>query len=399
MSSFSFDSVDKKQLVISSLKSKRMLLSQNDFNSLADYLLFKRFIKRVEEVYENEQYVIARTSFTIPIRERNRTEKRVVARYIIVGEDENGKLVCFYSDHFVDNSSAFWFDEDLSRFEEAEIRKAGFQRRYRVQGDIVLVVSDVREATTEYLNTLFNASEFTIQNILRTELYRRISDILADLGISSTITETNAGNSIVIDGCPRNIKMDKLMNYIFKNLILSDVFKNYTVRLESGYERDWYLIFTSDENVFTIAFWIDVERRLGMQERELIIRAEFPRNASRELPEHILFMNMVQETNLLNNISEQESEERIGRHTIYIENAFPRQIVLDYEFPLTKRRYSVLLNSENYVTSGTKIKLSHPQHGNKVVKIPQSRFLFTHVNNLYRTTAVKNNLLLHYYFT
>jgi len=393
MSSF-FSPVDKRKLIVSSLRTKRMLLSQEDFNSLADYLLFKRFLKKVDRVYEREEYIIAGMTISIPIREWNRTsEKRLLDRYIIIGEDENGKIVCFYSDRYIDNGTAFWFDEDVSHLGEVEIKDLGFERRYRVQGDIVLVVSNVNDLRRGYLNSILRASALTIDSILMTEIYRRISDILADLGITSAIID----NHLVIEGCPRNIRLDKLMNYIYKNLILSDIFKDYNVRLESGYGSDWYLRFSSNENnnVFTLVIWFDTMRR---RERELHMRVNFSTMLSQDVAVMIFLENIVQETNLLES-EEIEIEERIGRHMIRIENALPRQIVVDYEFPLTKRRYNILLTSAEYLTSGTRIKISHPQHGNKTVKIPQSSFHFDHVLDPYRTTAIKNNLLLHYYFT
>ncbi|MEM4455416.1 MAG: hypothetical protein QXT28_11930 [Thermofilaceae archaeon] len=370
-----------------------MLLAKEDFNSLADYLLFKRFLKKVDRVYEGEEYIIAGMTISIPVVTRwNRvSEKRLLDRYIVIGEDENGKIVCFYSDRYIDGTAAFLFDEDVSCFNEIEITKPGYRRHYRVQGDITLVVSDVDDLERGYLNSLLSASALTINTIFLTELLRRISDILAELGITSLIVD----NHIVIMGCPRNIKLEKLMNYIYKNLVLTDIFTNYSTTLASGYGNDWYIRFTNNENTFTIAFWFDYQRRT---ERELHIRVDFTLG-SRDRVNHIFFMNIVQECNLLESVEEIEIEERIGRHMIRIENALPRQLSVDYEFPLTKRRYNILLTSAEYLTSGTKIELSHPQHGNKIVKVPQSSFHFDHVHDPYRTTAIKNNLLLHYYFT
>lgn len=372
-----------------------MLLSQEDFNSLADYLLFKQFLKKVDRVYEREEYIIAGITISIPIREWNRTtEKRLLDRYIIIGEDENGKIVCFYSDRYIDNGIAFWFDEDVSHLGDVEIKNLGFERRYRVQGDITLVISNVNDLTRGYLNSILRASALTIDSILMTEIYRRISDILADLGITSAIID----NHLVIEGCPRNIRLDKLMNYIYKNLILSDIFKDYNVRLESGYGSDWYLRFSSNENnnVFTLVIWFDTMRR---RERELHMRVNYSTMLSQDAAVMIFFENIIQETKLLESVEEIEIEERLGRHIINIENALPRRLSIDYEFPLSRRRYNILLTSAEYLTSGTKIKLSHPQHGNKTVKVPQSSFRFDHVLDPYRTTAIKNNLLLHYYFT
>ncbi|MEM1925408.1 MAG: hypothetical protein QXH44_10105 [Pyrobaculum sp.] len=393
--SFSLSPPDKRKLIVSSLQTKRMLLSQEDFNSLADYLLFKRFLKKVDRVYEREEYIIAGITTSIPIREWNRTtEKRLLDRYIIIGEDENGKIVCFYSDRYIDNGIAFWFDEDVSHLGDVEIKDLGFERRYRVQGDIVLVVSNVNDLTRGYLNSILRASALTIDSILMTEIYRRISDILADLGITSAIID----NHLVIEGCPRNIRLDKLMNYIYKNLILSDIFKDYNVRLESGYGSDWYLRFSSNENnnVFTLVIWFDTMRR---RERELHVRVNYSTMLSQDAAVMIFFENIIQETKLLDSVEEIEIEERLGRHIINIENALPRRLSVDYEFPLSRRRYNILLTSAEYLTSGTKIKLYHPQHGNKTVKVPQSSFRFDHVLDPYRTTAIKNNLLLHYYFT
>lgn len=389
---------DKQKMVIASLESKRMLLSRDDFNSLADYLLFKKYFKKVKIVTERENYIIGEFTFKIPVRrwnERN-TTLREIRRFIIIGFDENNKIVCFYSDNPIEIPFSFGFAEDISRFEEIELSDFGYERRYRVQGDVVLEVRRVQNVFNDYLNSLFLSSSPVIHNILINEIYRRISDILAEIGITTTLI----GENLAVEGWPRNLKREKFMEYIIKNLVLSDIFQDYTIRTEVNPISDtWYLRFISNtsDNIFVMRMSTWIER---MDERLFQIRINFETTMmTRETPEWILFMNIVRDTELLKNVNEQEFEERIGRHSIHIENALPRHLAVEYEFPLTQRHYGIVLNSVEYVTSGTKIKLEHPQHGNKIIKIPASRFRFLHVNDLYRTTAIKNNLLLHYYFT
>ncbi|MEM1673121.1 MAG: hypothetical protein QXT86_13810 [Archaeoglobaceae archaeon] len=395
MSVFSIfsDPVNKKDLLLSSIKTKKLLLCASDFNSLADYLFFKKYYKRIQNITEIENYIIGRIKVRIPIRRfwEREIRERELDRFVIFGFDENDKIVCFYSDMMIDIPFSFGFENDVAKQGPKQIElNSG---RYRVQGDLVLEVNRVRDVTIDYLNLLFRSSEPVIHNVLFSELYRRISDILGEKGITTAFFE-----NLVIEGCPRNIKIDKLVNYILNNLILSDIFRNYSIEIKSDpYGDRWFLLFSSENNSFIMRISTWIERR---EERILNIRIDFENTMmTRETPEHIFFSTVVNDVDLLSHISEEETDERIGRHNVHIENALPRHLALDYEFALTKRRYPIILNAAEYVTSGTKIIIEHPEHGKKTLKLPATRFRFLHVNDLYRTTAIKNNLLLHYYFT
>jgi len=397
-----FESVNKRQLLIESLQKRKLLLGPESFNNISDYYLLRRYIRRVSEFFELSDYIVARFNVKIPVKSysywHKENEIRVLERYLIIGLSENDKIVVFLSTtDFQGTNILFGFDKDISRFNYIDVSDIiDYDSFLRVQGDIILRVVKVESPKDAYLNALYESSLNTISRILDLEIHRRIADILSDIGISST-TFTN---EVIINGCPRNLKSEKLFSFLTENLVLSDIFPQYNATTREDFSSENLrneILFRNENNTFLLSLSI---LRLQRVERELHIRADFHMISGTNIsPYRVFFDNLVNEINLLENISEEENRENLGRHRIVIKSAYPRTVSIEYEFPLSHRRYNFVLNTHGYVTSGTEIIFEHLEHGTKVVKVPAARIFFWHVRDPYRTTAAKNLLLLRHYFT
>lgn len=397
-----FENSSNYKLLLRSLQKRKLLLSPDKFNNISDYLLLKRHIRQIKDFEEKDGYVVARYLVKIPVRYgywyRKENDIRVLERFLIIGFSENDKIVVFISTaDFQNTSVSFGFDKDISRFNYIDVTSiVEYDSIMRVQGDIVIRVVRVENSKSAFLNALYESSLNTISRILDTEVHRRIADILSDIGISST-TFTN---EVEIIGCPRNLKLEKLFSFLTENLVLSDIFPQYNAVVCEDFPttnlRNRILLY-NEYNKFFLTFTGDTIRRI---ERELHIRAEFQSILETNVsPYRVFFDNLVRETNLLESVNEEENHEILGRHRVTIKSAYPRTVSIEYEFPLSHRRYNIVLNTHGYVTSGTEIIFEHIEHGIKTVKVPAARLFFWHVRDPYRTTAAKNLLILRHYFT
>jgi len=397
-----FESVNKRQLLIESLQKRKLLLGPESFNNISDYYLLRRYIKRVSEFFEISDYIVAKVIVKVPIRSRwyyeNEEKEKKLERYLIIGLDENDSIVVFYSDIlFHCTNYDFGFTVDLARFDNVNVEQFMAENRFfRVQGDIVLNIEKVENVVNAYLNSLYNDSLNLIENLMGLEVHRRVSDIFTELSMTTVVSP----NEVRVRGCPSNLKIDKVVSYVSKNIILSDIFPFYELVFEeenitnNPFNR---LLLRSKDNEFYMSITSFIQHR---NERELVIRIDFehaPR--TNKLPLRVFFENLVEESKLVENISEQEIEERVGRHIITFKNAYPRGVTVEREFPISHRRYNIALSTHAYVTNGTEITLSHPQHGTKTVRVPASRIWIRHVTQPYRTVEIKNLLLLRHYFT
>ncbi|MEM0479491.1 MAG: hypothetical protein QXS16_04145 [Pyrobaculum sp.] len=401
-----FENSSNYRLLISSLQKRKMLLGPNEFNNISDYLLLKRYIRRIKDFEERDNYVVARIQLRIPINARhwrysfygysseNREHERILTRYLIIGTSEENKFVVFFSDTEFDNfSRVFGFDKDIAAFSYIDVTDmVEYDTSFRVQGDLVLRVVKIENSKEAFINSLYNGSMNVFDTLQHLEACRRIADILSELSITSTPTT----NRVLIEGCPKNLKIGKLLSFIANNLVLYDMFPQYKMEIKNDNEIKRILLY-NESNEFLLNLQATVEHR---GERVLAINVFYQNTYSTKIsPFIVFFRNIVEETNLIENINEQEIEEHIGRHRVILKNAYPRTVSIEYEFPLSHRRYNLNLETRGYVTSGTEIVFNHPEHGKKVVKVPSSLVFFNHVTQPYRTTAVKNLLLLQHYFT
>jgi len=389
-----FNSANTKALLIESLRKRRLLLGPDNFNSISDYKLLKMYLKKIREFNEKGDYIYALVTFKVPTRRYRDIKTDIIYRYLIIGFDENDKIIVFYSDFPHEH---FGFSYDIARYKYVDVEPI-FEKDafFRVQGDIIFQVEKVENPLNAYLDSLFHASFNVISNLLLLEIHRRIADLLSDLSISSIVN----ADAVFINGCPRNLKENKLVSYIVRNLVLSDIFPGYDTHIrESLFIKNLEntIVFDNIDNIFTLEV---VPSIIGRYNPDLLIRARFVGTLlTKKVPEEVFFENIISNSKLTENINEIEVNERVGRHTIIFKNVFPRQVSIDFEFPISQRRYNIMLSTLAYVTSGTEIHLSHPQHGTKVVKVPAARIWLRHVEQPYRTVEAKNKLLLRHYFT
>ncbi|MEM3942764.1 MAG: hypothetical protein QXJ59_01655 [Thermofilaceae archaeon] len=387
------ESCDKRQLLLESLRKGRLLLGPDSFNSVADYLLLKKYVRYVNKIKERDGYIVAK----VLKRRKNHGDANFIVKYLFIGVSENDKFVVFLSDRdFHSVPVNFGFDLDVSRFSYFDV--SGVERDdvfLRVQGDIILRVAKVDDPDVAFISSLYEDSYNIASSVLHFETLRRVADVLSELAISPSVYTSE----VVVEGCPKKFNVGKLVSHITTSLVLSDIFPQYETKVcEDAFSPGVKnrIVFYNDYNTFVLDINAYVQKRRSY---ELSVRAYYHSvYESKVPPEREFFYHLVEESGLLEQVAEETVTESYGRHRITFGNAYPRGLTVEYVFPLSGRRYSIAMYTNWYVTSGTEITVKHPEHGEKTVKVPASRVSVYHVTSPDRTTVEKNALLLRHYF-
>jgi hypothetical protein len=294
---------------------------------------------------------------------------------------KNGRTCGLYTARDDDVYIALGYVMDLENSKDKTIPQIDMDgktiRSYRVQGDLVLMISSYEDVYNDYIGFIKHSIYDQIERILKRTILLRISNILNSYNIATAI----GNDRIAIEAIPRYLDdyeikaiLNKLRDTLYSELYVSDIAP--TLQIENIY-RDWNNKYSGTDIYITLTIG---RGSFGSPYKPIVISIEISEQIVRKFIDHAL------------KDLELKVDRRViyhGRHKITY-NGYPSQMTLATQLPLlnldgVENTYVINVNIDRIYLNEGELRIDHVEHGSYTYKIAKPllvRFESTNVDRL-----------------